>query len=142
MILFINADHPYRVKNKKYLKRWLNEVIASFGFKTGDIQCVFCTDDYLLDLNRKYLSHDYFTDIITFDNSDSVYLSGDLFISIDRVKDNAQQFKEPFVDELHRVIVHGVLHLAGLKDKKKKDQEDMRRAEDTALLSLKTLIDR
>jgi rRNA maturation RNase YbeY len=122
------------------LKRWLNEVIASFDFSTGDIQIIFCTDAYLLDVNRKYLSHDYFTDIITFDDSSEGKLNGDLLISIDRVKENAIEFGVSFDEELNRVIVHGILHLIGFKDKSNKDRQKMREAENKALIMLNSLI--
>jgi rRNA maturation RNase YbeY len=122
------------------LKRWLNEVIASFDFSTGDIQIIFCTDAYLLDVNRKYLSHDYFTDIITFDDSREGKLNGDLLISIDRVKENAIEFGDSFDEELNRVIVHGILHLIGFKDKSNKDRQKMREAENKALIMLNSLI--
>jgi rRNA maturation RNase YbeY len=122
------------------LKRWLNEVIASFDFSTGDIQIIFCTDAYLLDVNRKYLSHDYFTDIITFDDSSEGKLNGDLLISIDRVKENAIEFGVSFDEELNRVIVHGILHLIGFKDKSNKDRQKMREAEYKALIMLNSLI--
>ena len=140
MIRFLNEDHPFRITNKLILKRWLNEVIASFGFSTGDIQIIFCTDAYLLDVNRKYLSHDYFTDIITFDDSSEGKLNGDLLISIDRVKENAIEFGVSFDEELNRVIVHGILHLIGFKDKSNKDRQKMREAENKALIMLNSLI--
>lgn len=140
MIRFLNEDHPFRITNKLILKRWLNEVIASFGFSTGDIQIIFCTDEYLLNVNRKYLSHDYFTDIITFDDSSEGKLNGDLLISIDRVKENSIEFGVSFEDELNRVIVHGILHLIGFKDKSNQEQKKIREAENRALLKLKELI--
>jgi len=140
LIRFLNEDHPFRITNKLILKRWLNEVIASFGFSTGDIQIIFCTDEYLLNVNRKYLSHDYFTDIITFDDSSEGKLNGDLLISIDRVKENSIEFGVSFEDELNRVIVHGILHLIGFKDKSNQEQKKIREAENRALLKLKELI--
>jgi len=140
LIRFLNEDHPFRITNKLILKRWLNEVIASFDFSTGDIQIIFCTDAYLLDVNRKYLSHDYFTDIITFDDSSEGKLNGDLLISIDRVKENAIEFGVSFDEELNRVIVHGILHLIGFKDKSNKDRQKMREAENKALIMLNSLI--
>lgn len=92
----------------------------------GDITVVFCSDDYLLEVNRTYLDHDYYTDIITFDYSDLGILSGDLFISLDRVKENAQDFSDSFENELKRVVFHGVLHLCGYKDKSEEDKKIMR----------------
>lgn len=106
----------------------------------GDITIVACSDDYLLKANRDFLNHDYFTDIITFDYSTDLVVSGDLLISIDRVKDNAIQLSLPFNDELNRVTIHGVLHLLGHKDKSKRDKEAMTVAENLSLIRLNELI--
>ena len=100
----------------------------------GEIQFIYCSDSYLLQLNRQYLQHDTFTDIITFDYSAEKTVSGDIFISIDRVSENAKKFSHSFEDELHRVMAHGVLHLMGFKDKSKKTKLQMTTEEDKALL--------
>lgn len=121
-------------------KRWLKEVIASFNFKAGDIQIIACSDSYLLEINRKFLQHDYYTDIITFDESENGVLNGDLLISIERVQDNAAQYKVSVEDELNRVVVHGVLHLIGFSDKSKREAKTMRNEENRALNLLKGLI--
>lgn len=98
--------------------------------RLGDISVIFCSDNYLLEMNREYLNHDYFTDIITFDYVEDDVISGDLFISWERVADNAQQLNVPFEQELYRVVLHGVLHLVGYKDKTKEEQKLMREKED------------
>jgi rRNA maturation RNase YbeY len=115
------------------VKRWLSGVISSGGKKLGDISVILCSDDYLLDVNNKYLDHNYYTDIITFDYTEKDVVGGDLFISYDRVKENAKQEGVLIQQELRRVMVHGVLHLLGLKDKTKKEASIMRDAEDVAL---------
>tara|TARA_B110000967_G_scaffold108707_1_gene111407 strand:+ start:507 stop:887 length:381 start_codon:yes stop_codon:yes gene_type:complete len=115
------------------VKRWLSGVISSGGKKLGDISVILCSDDYLLGVNNKYLDHNYYTDIITFDYTEKDVVGGDLFISYDRVKENAKQEGVLIQQELRRVMVHGVLHLLGLKDKTKKEASIMRDAEDVAL---------
>jgi rRNA maturation RNase YbeY len=107
----------------------LESLISSENFESGEITIVFCTDDYLLEINKTYLNHDFYTDIITFDYSENDLVSGDLFISIDRVKDNAESFSVSFDNELKRVIYHGVLHLCGYKDKTENDEKEMREKE-------------
>ncbi len=107
----------FRLSSKTILKRWLSEVIRCENRFPGDLSFVFCSDHYLLEINQKYLDHDYFTDIITFDNSEGDQVNADLFISTDRVKENAVTMGQLFNDELHRVMVHGVLHLLGFTDK-------------------------
>lgn len=116
--------------NQELFCSWLQDVVVSESFELGDVQFVFCTDEYLLEINKKYLNHDYFTDIITFDYSADTIVSGDLFVSIDRVRDNALLYDCDVVDEFLRVCVHGVLHLLGYKDKTTKDAVLMRSKED------------
>jgi rRNA maturation RNase YbeY len=106
------------------------------GKSIGDISYIFCDDEYLLEINKTYLEHDFFTDIITFDYSDKEKIAGDLFISIDRVRENSLTHNENFEKELHRVIIHGILHLLGLKDKTEKQAKQMRKAEEECLRSL------
>ena len=119
--------------NGEDLKIWLSSVTALHQRSLGDLNLIFCTDQYLLKINQDYLQHDYYTDIITFDYSDDMHASGDLFISVDRVRDNSENLKVHFLDELHRVIAHGVLHLCGFTDKDDLNQERMTKAEDEAL---------
>ena len=107
----------------------LESLIVLENYKSGEITIVFCTDDYLLEMNKTYLNHDFYTDIITFDYSENGVISGDLFISVDRVNDNAGSFSVSVDNELKRVIYHGVLHLCGYKDKTENDEKEMREKE-------------
>ena len=116
--------------NKRLLIEWLSDVVRSEGGALGEITIVFMNDNELLEYNKEYLKHNYYTDIITFDYTESGVVSGDLLISIDRVRDNASSLSQSFINELHRVCVHGVLHLLGYKDKTPEDQKDMRAKED------------
>jgi probable rRNA maturation factor len=112
---------------------WLSNVVADEGSELGDITLVFCSDNYLLEMNKKHLDHDYYTDIITFDYTEELVVSGDLFISVDRVRENAVDNKVMFHVELNRVVGHGVLHLLGYNDKSEEEQELMTHKEDWAL---------
>lgn len=133
MIRFFSDNISFDFKPKAFTKRWLKMVAESEGRKIGDISVIFCSDDYLLDINKKFIGHDYYTDIITFDYCEGDVLSGDLFISIDSVKDNSAHFKTTFEEELNRVIVHGVLHLIGFDDHTPDDQAMMRSKENQYL---------
>jgi rRNA maturation RNase YbeY len=133
-ISFISEEIIFSLKNKTVVKNWIKQTIATEGKRVGVISVVFCNDDYLLEVNKTYLNHDFYTDIITFDDCEGDLLSGDLMISIDRVKENALEQKVEFLDELHRVIIHGVLHLIGYKDKQPKDEKLMRQKEDFYLM--------
>jgi rRNA maturation RNase YbeY len=115
------------------LTLWIEKVIIGQECTPGDICVVFVSDDYLLEMNNQYLEHDYFTDIITFDYSEEKVISGDLFISVDTVTSNSQEFNVPFIDELHRVIIHGVLHLIGFDDKTDEDKLMMTQMENSSL---------
>jgi probable rRNA maturation factor len=115
------------------LTNWISKVCSSENHEFGDISLIFCSDDYLLDMNRTHLDHDYYTDIITFDYTENQIVSGDLFISVDRVRENASDFNVSFQHELHRVIIHGVLHLCGYKDKSNDEEKLMRTKENNAL---------
>lgn len=119
--------------NESFLSDWFGQVITKFNKQYGDITIVFCSDDYLLDMNRTHLQHDYYTDIITFDYCHNDVISGDLFISLDTVVSNAADLNIKFIDEVHRVCVHGLLHLLGFKDKIDQDQLEMRAQEDLML---------
>lgn len=130
MINFHIEDIEIKIQQKLKLKNWLKSVIEAEGFKLADVNYVFCSDDYLLKINIEYLNHDYLTDIITFDNSEQEeMIEGDIFISIDRVKDNAKIFKVSFEHELKRVLVHGILHLCGYSDKTDEEEKLMRSKE-------------
>ncbi len=115
------------------MKNWIQEVIRLNNHQTGHLSFVFCTDDYLLEVNKKFLKHDYFTDIITFDYNESTIVSGDFIISIDRVKENAITHQCAFHIELYRVIIHGVLHLLGFSDKTEIQKKKMRELENRYL---------
>lgn len=140
MISFVEEDSKSHLLNRRIIKLWIQQVAESYGFNIGNLCYIFCSDDYILDINRRFLSHDYYTDIITFDYVDGKILSGDMFISIDTVKSNSQQYSASYVDELHRVIIHGVLHLCGFKDKSPNDEKKMRNAENAALSILSDLL--
>lgn len=118
---------------KRETTAWVKAVAASYGRKVGDIAYIFCSDERILEVNREYLQHDYYTDIITFDYDEGDLISGDLFISLDTVRTNAEQFGQPYERELHRVIIHGILHLCGIDDKGPGEREIMEAAEDKAL---------
>lgn len=129
MIRYFCEDIKFTYKNKLANNRWLKMVAGSEIRKIGDINIIFCSDNYILDVNMKYLQHDYFTDIITFDYCEGKVLSGDLFISVDSVRENSIEFGTDFEEELHRVIVHGVLHLIGYDDHTDEDKKVMRQKE-------------
>jgi len=128
--IFSKEDTSFRFLYKELIISWLDKSIRKEAHKPGDISYIFCSDKYLLKINRDYLNHDYYTDIITFDYSQGKTISGDLFISIDRVKENANQYKVSFQEELKRVMIHGVLHLCGYSDKSPRHARQMREKED------------
>jgi rRNA maturation RNase YbeY len=133
-IYFHSEDIDFKLERPLAVKRWIRTVIEQHGRKVGAINYVFCTDNYLLDINNQYLKHDYYTDIVTFDNSDKKgEVAGDLFISIDRVKDNASSLKIEVKEELKRVMIHGILHLLGYKDKTKAQEKEIRQKENESL---------
>lgn len=117
-IHFFSEGISFTLKEKTNLRNWMKQTIIAEGRKLGELNFIFCSDLYLLEINKQYLNHNTFTDIVTFDNSNSAQrLVSDIFISIERVKENAAKFGVPFRDELHRVMIHGVLHLLGYSDK-------------------------
>jgi len=138
-IYFHKEDASIALKKIKVIKRWLEDVVSFYNKEMGVINVIFCSDDFLLKINKEYLNHNYLTDIITFNFCEKNEISGDLFISIDRVKDFSKTNKLTFVNELHRVIVHGVLHLCGFNDKSTKEKQKMRKLENFFLEKLKTL---
>ena len=133
-ISFHNEDIAFVLPQKRLYKQWIEQTVLSHGKTVGGLTYVFCSDEYLLEMNKTYLQHDYYTDIITFDYSEENNISGDLFISVDRVKDNAFKIGVSLQNEMQRVVIHGVLHLCGFKDKEKTDVEIMRKMEEKALL--------
>ena len=130
---YFSEDVAFPKIKKRITTGWIKQVIYVEGKRMGDISFIFCSDEYLLDVNRKYLNHDYYTDIITFDNVEGIVINGDIFISVDRVKENSKVFKTGFDDEVHRILIHGVLHLLGYKDKTKQDKLLMTEKEDLYL---------
>ncbi len=133
-IHFFEEDVTYKLKNKLKVRQWITNTIIAEGFKLQELTYVFCSDAYLLQINQQYLDHDTYTDIITFDNSEyEGDIIGDIFISIPRVRENAGIFKVSETDELHRVIIHGALHLLGYKDKTPADNKKMTQKEDEYL---------
>ena len=133
-IEFLYEDTSFVLDEQEELIRWINEVVAAHQFELVNLTYIFCSDAYLQRINQEFLSKDYYTDIITFDNSDVAdAVEGDIFISIDRVRENAAERSIPFRDELHRVIIHGVLHLLGHTDKDLLSQTAMRHREDSCL---------
>lgn len=140
MINFYNEDVDFKLKNKLILKRWIKQVIDGYGFKTGELSYIFCSDDKILEVNRQFLQHDYYTDVITFDYDEDGVVSGDMYISVDTVRTNAEQYAPSFEREMQRVVIHGVLHLCGLKDKQPDDEKKMRAAEEKALAILDEML--
>jgi len=122
------------------VKLWIKSVVEQRSKVLGELSLVFCSDEYILKVNQKYLDHDYFTDIITFDYCSGSQISGDLIICLDTVLSNSQKFNSSYDTELHRVIIHGVLHLLGYQDKTDSDAKEMRRNEDFALKQLETIV--
>lgn len=129
-IQYFNEDIAFPKVKKRITSSWVKHVISIEEKRVGDISFIFCSDEYLRDVNRKYLNHDYYTDIITFDNVEGIVINGDIFISVDRVKENSIEFKTSFDNEIHRILIHGVLHLLGYKDKEKRDKKLMTEKED------------
>ena len=119
--------------NRYEISDWVKRVAASHGKRCGEINYIFCSDDRIIEVNRAYLQHDYYTDIITFDYSEGDTISGDLFISLDTVRSNSEQLGVEYEQELHRVIIHGILHLCGINDKGEGEREIMEAAENSAL---------
>lgn len=132
MIRFFCEDVKFNLKDKLKVKRWVKNIILQQEAKLGDINIIFCSDEYLLNVNKKHLNHNYYTDIITF-NYNTKSINGDLFISIDRVFENADKENVPRETETLRVIIHGVLHLLGFNDKTKKEKTIIRAKEDESL---------
>ncbi len=137
-IHFFYEEVDFKISHEKQLTEWIESVVHSHNFTILEINYIFCSDNYLLEINKQHLNHDYFTDIITFDNSEeSTQIESDVFISIDRIKENAANLSINMAAELHRVMIHGVLHLLGFGDKSKEEKRLMREKEDACLSLLK-----
>ena len=119
----------FDLENSEKYTRWINNILISENAHLGELSYIFCTDEYLIKLNKKYLGHDTYTDIVTFNYSEEGVMSGEIYISVDRVRENALKFQEDFITELHRVMAHGVLHLLGYNDKTESEREEMRTKE-------------
>lgn len=134
-INFFSEEIDFKLKNKAILRNWIKQVIGQEGQSILDLNFIFCSDEYLLNINREYLEHDYYTDIITFDNREALSepITSDIFISIDRVQDNSVKHETTFNQELFRVMIHGVLHLLGQGDKTEEEQTQMRKREEASL---------
>ena len=140
MIRYFQEDIRFDLKQKMQNNRWLKMVAGSEMRRIGAVNIIFCSDNYILDVNMRYLQHDYFTDIITFDYCEGDKLSGDLFISVDSVRENALYYGTEFEDELNRVMVHGLLHLIGYDDHTEEEQKVMREKEDYYLSLRKSIL--
>lgn len=127
-------EHPQIDEQK--LSKWIESVAKKHNREIGEISYLFCDDERILEVNQEYLKHDFYTDIITFDYSEEKKISGDIIISLETVETNSQMYKTDFLDELHRVIIHGVLHLSGLNDLTEEEEKAMREAENSALKML------
>lgn len=136
-IHFIEEDSKVKGLKRNLSRKWLHEVVLEEGRQPGVINVIFCSDTYLLDMNRQYLKHDYLTDVISFDYSEGGKVSGDIFISVDRVRENAEEMSISFLDELHRIMVHGVLHLIGYDDATADLRANMSRLEDLYLAKVR-----
>ena len=137
MITF-NSETSFTLKNQNKLVKWIGDVVSSEGFQVAEINYIFCDDSYLNKINQEFLNHDTFTDIISFDYTLGKEVGGDIFISIERVLENAEKFNEVFENELYRVMIHGILHFMGYKDKTKKEKTLMRTKEDEKIFILNT----
>ena len=136
MITF-NYETNFILEDELFVQKWIHQIITKHNCELGEVNYIFCDDDYLHKLNVEFLNHDTLTDIISFDNSLGKLINGDIYISVERVADNANDFKVSFNEELHRVIIHGVLHYIGFKDKSEKEQLEMTKQENLALSLIK-----
>ena len=136
MSVFFHKENVSFSINEELVVKWLDESVRPLGFVIGELSFIFCSDEYLKEINVKYLNHDFFTDVITFDYSKEKLLFGDVYVSTDRVKENAKTYNSSFNKELFRVIIHGVLHLCGFNDKTKKEKTLIRSKENEALSTI------
>ncbi len=129
-IINFYSENDFELQDQVVYEAWLKEVIASEGRKLEEVSYIFCDDEYLLEINQKYLDHDTYTDIISFDNCVGNILAGDIFISTERVAENAREYSVDFQEELRRVLAHGILHFCGYRDKTEEESAEMRRKEE------------
>ena len=133
MIRFFSNEISFNLSSKNIVKEWIKRVVTSYGYKLGDVNVIFCSDEYLLQINKDYLNHNYYTDIITFDYSEEGRIAGELYISIDTVLANAAEYNQERAAELLRVIIHGFLHLMQFNDQTPEEEAEMHSKEDAAL---------
>ena len=133
MITYNNQNIPFPKIRRRDTTAWIRRVAASYGKTVGEVGYLFCNDEKILEVNREFLQHDYYTDIITFDYDEGDTINGDIVISLDTVRSNAEQLGKDYNEELHRVIIHGILHLCGQNDKGPGEREQMEAAENRAL---------
>lgn len=133
-------ETKFKLKQVRTWKNWIKAAATAEGFKIGDINYIFCDDEYLLEINRTYLNHDYYTDVIGFQYSEGKEISGDIYISVERIKENAQLNEVDFKNELARVVIHGILHFMNYKDKTPEDAQKMREAESKYIAEIIPLI--
>jgi rRNA maturation RNase YbeY len=134
MILFQTEEIAFPNIKRSNTKKWIKSVAKKYGKKVGDINYIFCSDEKILEVNSRYLAHNYYTDIITFDYSENDTISGDIFVSLDTVLSNSEKFDTEYSEELYRVIIHGILHLCGMEDKSDREVKKMCEAENEALV--------
>ena len=139
MINYFNEDTKIPKFQRRLYSNWIKSIVNKYGYKLGEINYIFCSDKYILEINRQYLNHDYFTDIITFNYNNDKLISSDIYISIDTVAKNAEYYNVKFENELNRVMIHGILHLLGFDDKSEDEKIVMRKKEDEALDFLSSL---
>jgi len=139
MIQYFSENIPMPALKKQKINLWIKQTAHNYEKKVGEIAYIFCNNERILEINRQYLQHDYYTDIITFDDSTDTTISGDIFISLETVKSNAEDFSVDFEEELHRVIIHGILHLCGQDDITPELKAEMTRKENKALEELKKM---
>ena len=138
-IYFHTESVKFTFNRRNLFKKWIRLVVDKHNKSAGSINIIFTSNEYLLSVNRKYLNHNYNTDVITFEYNEEKLISGDIFVSVEQVKINAESFKNLFEDELNRVVIHGVLHLLGFKDETPDEKKEIRREEDKALALLNTV---
>ena len=135
-VRYYTDDCTYRLPQKRLTAAWLDRVAREEGYELGDVTYIFCSAARLLDMNRQFLGHDYYTDVITFDYTEANRISGDIFISLDTIQSNAESFGTAYGEELYRILIHGVLHLCGINDKGPGEREIMTQKENEALALL------
>lgn len=140
MIRFYQKETKFDLQYKAIVKKWIKGIVEASGKRVGDINIIFCNDESLLEINQQFLNHNYYTDIITFDYCEGVVINGELYISVDTVEANSQEYNVSFRDEMHRVIIHGILHLIGFDDHSEEDSAQMREQEDLALDQLSLVL--